>query len=784
MRTSLITFILLLLALRPAAQSPLSITGIMADPKISVGATPSAPFWSDDGATLYFYWNIGEQNDAELYSCQPASDPVPRRVSDSLRRVLPATSDVYNPARTHRAYVKNGDLFLLSLDGGAPTQLTNTAETESAPRFNMAGDRLIFRRGRNLFAVQLQSGAVEQLTRFSEGSAKAPANLSAQDQWLRDDQLALFDVLRERSQKEKERDKRREADKPKRPKEIFLDEKNLVEIALSPDERYAVYRLSASPKGAKIAQMPNYVTESGYTESSATRAKVGAPQFESELWVYDRQRDTAFRFGVEGLSGIADQPAYLSEYATDGASDQKGEARKVSFGQIVWAGNARHAVVMIRSMDNKDRWIARLDFEQGALQTLDRLRDEAWINWAFNDFGILDDSRTLYFLSEADGYAHLYSFDLETNERRQLTRGAFEVQRVWPDADRKIFYLITNEAHPGEKRLYSMDVKGGPRICLTPWTGAVQDMAIHSRSGRMACLFSTPTQPWELYVHNLNAPGQKPLRITDSQSPAFRSYRWREPRLVRIPARDGAQVPARLYEARSKKGGKPAVIFVHGAGYLQNAHKWWSQYFREYMFHNFLADQGYTVLDLDFRGSAGYGRDWRTAIYRNMGGPDLDDHVDAARWLVREQGVDPRRIGIYGGSYGGFITLMALFKYPGVFRAGAALRPVTDWAAYNHGYTSNILNTPITDSLAYRRSSPIYHAEGLRDHLLICHGVLDDNVHFQDVVRLAQRLIELGKDNWEVAMYPLEAHGFVEPASWADEYKRIFRLFERELKRR
>jgi dipeptidyl aminopeptidase/acylaminoacyl peptidase len=125
---------------------------------------------------------------------------------------------------------------------------------------------------------------------------------------------------------------------------------------------------------------------------------------------------------------------------------------------------------------------------------------------------------------------------------------------------------------------------------------------------------------------------------------------------------------------------------------------------------------------------------------------------------------------------------MAMFTTPGVFRAGAALRPVTDWAHYNHGYTSNILNEPQNDSTAYQQSSPIYFAEGLEGDLLICHGMLDDNVLFYDTVRLAQRLIELGKENWEVAMYPAERHGFQLASSWTDEYTRIFKLFERTLK--
>jgi dipeptidyl aminopeptidase/acylaminoacyl peptidase len=214
---------------------------------------------------------------------------------------------------------------------------------------------------------------------------------------------------------------------------------------------------------------------------------------------------------------------------------------------------------------------------------------------------------------------------------------------------------------------------------------------------------------------------------------------------------------------------------------MQNVHRGWSSYSREYMFHNLLVERGYTVLQLDYRGSAGYGRDWRTAIYQHMGGKDLDDQVDGARWLVGTHGVDPKRIGLYGGSYGGFITLMALFTQPDVFAAGASLRPVTDWAHYNHPYTSDILNLPHKDQEAYRRSSPIYFAEGLKGALLICHGMVDTNVHFQDTVRLTQKLIELGKENWELAVYPIENHGFVQPSSWADEYRRILALFDRAL---
>ena len=226
------------------------------------------------------------------------------------------------------------------------------------------------------------------------------------------------------------------------------------------------------------------------------------------------------------------------------------------------------------------------------------------------------------------------------------------------------------------------------------------------------------------------------------------------------------------------------LLFVHGAGYLQNGHAGWSRYFREGFFHDLLAREGFVVLDLDYRASSGYGRDWRTAIARDMGPCELDDYEDGIAWLAENHDVDPDRVGMYGGSYGGFTTLMGLLTRPGVFKAGAALRPVTDWSFYNDGYTANILNTPEVDPMAYRRSSPIEHAEGLEDALLMCHGMVDDNVPFSDTVRLAQRLIELGKTGWEVAIYPVEPHGFRETTSWIDEYRRIYALFDRTLRPR
>ncbi len=812
----------------PKNQAPLTVETIMQDPKIWVGTSPSNPFWSDDSRTLYFNWNPNQakgspaQSDS-LYKVtftnssskqdsrgKSLTASQPQKVSPAERRALPTPPvSAYSRAYAQRLFDRQGDLFLLDVKSGNIRQLTNTAETETDPLFSGDEQQAVFRRaGTNLFSINLKTGELAQLTDFKTGTKKAEPKLTDEEKFLKQDQLRLSSVLKERKAKKDEAERITKTDQPKRPKEIYLDDKNVVNPQLSPDGHFITYRLTKRPANAKTAQVPNYITESGYTEDIAARTKVGSPVASQEFFVYDIAKDTVRAVSVKDIPGINDKPAYLKS-AANAKPDTAKKMRPVTISGPVWSDDGKLCVVVVRSLDNKDRWIMRFQPETLKLSLLDRQHDDAWIGGpgissqnSPGNMNFLADNQTLWFQSEADGYSHIYTVNVLTSEKKQLTSGKFEVQQVQLSKDKTHFFLQTNEVHPGEQHFYRMSATGGPeRTRLTTMTGS-NEVTLSPDETRMAIRYSSSNQPWELYMSAID--DQLPatnkvsasrassatnissasLKLTNSQTEAFKSYPWREPELVTITARDGQTIYARLYKP-SNTGGKAndgkAVVFVHGAGYLQNAHKWWSQYFREYMFHNLLADKGYTVLDIDYRGSAGYGRDWRTGIYRFMGGKDLDDHVDAAKWLVEKQGVDAKRIGIYGGSYGGFITLMAMFTTPDVFKAGAALRPVTDWAAYNHPYTANILNEPQSDSLSYRRSSPINFAEGLKGYLLICHGMVDVNVHFQDAVRLAQRLIELKKENWELAPYPVEDHGFVEPTSWMDEYKRILKLFDERL---
>ncbi|GAA4377733.1 prolyl oligopeptidase family serine peptidase [Hymenobacter koreensis] len=786
---------------QPAATSlgPLTVEKIMREPAQWLGGLPSNPYWSEDGKRIYFSWNPDKARRDSLYTVG-LDGKNPRKVSLRQQRELPAQRGTYDLTRSRKLYEKEGDIFLLEVKSGKIRRVTNTAERESEPAFALQGQAVSYTRGGNLFTWNPVTGETTQRTDFRRGPRPAPTKADKAEQFLRAQQLALFNVVRQREQDRLSREQQQKSLAKLRPKAIYLGTQTVENLRLSPDGRFVTYTLAQEPAANKLALVPNFVTASGYTEDISTRNKVGTAQTAYEMGIYDIGRDTTFVLGYKELKGLDEQPAYRKEYplkaqaplpvSADGktpaaVAKEKAEQRRVVPHGPFWSDNGQRAFLVVRSADNKDRWLVSLDPSTQKIGLLDRQRDEAWINgpgigYEAGNVGWLPDNQRIWFQSEETGYSHLYTVDVTNGQKKALTSGNFEVQQAQLSKDKKTWYLTANKTHPGEQHFYRMPVNGGPLTQITSQTGG-HEVVLSPDEKTLLVRYSAATKPWELYLMD-NKPGAKLRPLTHSTTSEFESYPWREPEIVTIPARDGAQVYARLYRPAKQDPTRPAVVFVHGAGYLQNAHKWWSQYFREYMFHNLLVERGYTVLDIDYRGSSGYGRDVRTGIYRYMGGKDLSDHIDGAKMLADKYNVDPQRIGIYGGSYGGFITLMAMFTQPDVFRAGAALRSVTDWAHYNHGYTDNILNEPYNDSVAYARSSPIYHAEGLKGALLMCHGMVDTNVHFQDIVRLSQRLIELGKDNWELAVYPVEDHGFVEPSSWTDEYKRILKLFETNLR--
>lgn len=792
--------------------SALTLETIMADPSW-IAATPQQPYWSADGRAVYYSAKRKDSAIVDLHRIDLA-DGKDSVVDGATMAASDGADAVYDLSGARAAFARNGDIFVRDLRNGALSQITRSPDKESSPQFSADGRTLSFRAGNDWFVHDLAGHVTAPAAVLR--TEKDPDAKPAEDD-LRDFQLRTFSTLKKlKDDKEARRvhaEELRRADSTRAAAPFWLgDEVKVLDTELSPDARWMLVVTTAKKHDeGRRGELSRYVTESGYEEFEKERVRVGrnapAPQ---SLQLLDLVGHKAYPLALDALPGIHDDPlkSVREENAKAGNKpaekqkddkDQKSKqpsalgsqptrsVRIVSSaedgggGGIVWSRDGQALAIQLRAIDNKDRWIATVDFDRHALVPQHRLTDPAWINWNFNEFGFLKDQRTLWFESEESGYAHLYT-KAPGGKAAALTSGKFEVSHPVLSTDGRWFYVRANADAPYAYDVYRVPSGGGKFERVTRYQG-LQDFSLSRDDRQLLVTHSSSYVPAQLAIASADGTGA-PRELGDTRLPGFAAMSWLAPEIVAVPSTHfKGVIHAKLYKPSNpdKSAKRPAVVFVHGAGYLQNVHMQYPAYFREQMFHNLLVQKGYVVIDMDYRGSEGYGRDWRTAIYRQMGHPELEDLLDGKKYLVDNYGVDPKRVGIYGGSYGGFMTLMALFRAPGEFAAGAALRPVTDWMQYNHEYTSNILNTPQDDPVAYRRSSPIEFAEGLRDPLLICHGVIDDNVLFEDSMRLYQRLIELHKDNFTISPYALDRHGFTNADSWLDEYKRIYRLFEQNL---
>ena len=776
------TILAALIALPAAASTPITLDQAMDHPDW-IGTPVEAAWWSWDGKQVYY---------KQKRTGSPLRDTFqagarPRLVADTELAKVDSPDVFYNPDRSRMLVLRNGDLFERNLKNGDLVQITRGASKLDAAQFTADGRGVQYRIGSDWYLWDRASKVVGPAA--LPRAAKDPA--ANDEDALRTMQLRLITTLkRQKDDREAMRarmDELRRIDPTMAPTPIYFGDKVEIEnSSLSPSGRWLL--VATAPKGSdkgRVGKMPRYVTESGYEEFDDQRTRVGrnmpAPH---ALKLVDLRTNKVHELSFDVLPGVNQDP--LAELRAAAKRDPlKGNraVRVIDSGDgISWSANGAGVAVMLRAVDNKDRWIATVDLEGGKLKPLHRLTDKAWVNYDNNEFGWLPDNRSLWFLSEESGYSHLYTADTATGGIRALTQGKWEASDVRWTRDGATAYVMCNRATPGDYEVCAVNARTGAVREVTQLDG-VERFRLSPGEDKLLLHWSASYTP--VQIATVPVAGGAATRLTDTRSADFKARTWIEPQYVAVPSSAGGDpVWAKLYRPAQPEAGKkyPVVMFVHGAGYLQNVSKRYPNYFREQMFHNLLVQKGYVVLDMDYRASKGYGAKWRNAIYRQMGHPELQDYIDGVNYMVKEHQGDAANVGIYGGSYGGFMTFMALMRAPETFKSGAALRPVTDWTTYNHEYTANILNTPDIDPQAYKVSSPIEYAENLKGNLLISHGMVDDNVFYQDSVRMAQRLIELKKDNWELASYPLERHAYVQPEAWYDQYRRIYKLFERTLK--
>ncbi|HYY56295.1 MAG TPA: prolyl oligopeptidase family serine peptidase, partial [Pyrinomonadaceae bacterium] len=769
-----LTFLLInQFALAPA-QSSLTVRDIMAEPSIS-GMRPEGEKISPSGRSVAYLWSATGREPRDLYvvSTGGGEPKVLARGVDKPQEARPESAATRDEARTGERreervmqrdavqqareqsvsgiewsgdekrllFSKGGDLYIVASDGASPPRrLTTTAAVESGARWLNGSRRILYQSSGHLFVMDVDEAAIIQLTREGSGNAQQSSG------------------------------------------------------GASIPAGHSVSGAQASNDGTRVA----YVV----SDTSKQRALV-VPDYTGEFvtaptvkrgWAEQR-----VQIGDTGGGGGGDAPertVVLKLPAAEGAYYIR---------SINWTPDDTALVVDRIDRDTKRRQIFLASVKDGATTLIDEESDPKWVAQLSRIVEVSPKGDRLLFASERDGFNHLYLVPLKPvggaatsaaaaqavnnaatagsssspSAVRQLTRGAWEVSWAkWHGDGERILYSST-EGSTAERHLYLLSLGDGKTTRLPTERGMNTDPQLSKDTETILYEHSQWNVPNDLYALRVctgcrEIPG--PLRLTDTVPARFKQIEWARPQFIEFKAKDGKTVRARLYlPARFDKSKKhPAVLFVHGAGYLQNVINGWNNYYREQMFNHILTERGYVVLDVDYRGSAGYGRDWRTDVYDFLGGLDFQDHLDGIDHIVKNYSVDPARVGMYGGSYGGFMAEMAAMRAPERIACAAALRPVADWKNYYASspvYTTERLGFPEKNTEAYRRSSPITYAEQLRRPLLILHGMVDDNVHFQDSAQLVEKLIELGKtDYFEAMFYPKENHAFARPESWTDEY--------------
>lgn len=764
-KTVTLSLFIFTVCLSVSAQT-LTVRDIMREPSIA-GMRPEAEKLSPDAKTVVFSWNAEGREPRNLYIVSSTGGE-PRILVNAEQNYETKTSTPesklnygliirddfakareknlfgaeFSPDSKRILFLQNTDIYVLDLENqtAKPRRVTRTQGSENSARW-LTNDSVLYSSNGNYFVLNIKETALIQVTK--EGNPAAFVNITGTTA-TKDGKLFAY-VTSDGS-------KQRALFVPN-----YLDE----------------FTLAPSVRRGFIEQKVLITKTDGSLEKS----------FELKL---PKAEGAGY---IRGLDWAADNSSLIVDRI-----DQDTKRRQIFYVHDV-GSKAEQTILVTEERDEK--WIAPLS----------RIVEPN-----------PKDSAQILFASEKDGFNHLYLATLErtkpapnpTGEIRQenltdsgfttnvsvkqLTKGAFEIDwaKWMSDGKRVVFSstqggTATREFYVGSENGFGQFFRGdngmktNPQLSEVPQT---DDVLLYE--------FSKWNQPNELFIFqdcsNDNCRRLLPRQLTKSMPESFKQIKWSEPNFIDIPTRDGKVIKSKIYLPASFNKSKkyPMVIFVHGAGYLQNTINGWNNYYREFMFHTILTRRGYVVLDIDYRGSAGYGRDWRTDVYDFLGGKDYDDHLDAIDYAVKNYAVDPQKVGVYGGSYGGFMAEMLVMRAPEKIAAAAALRPVADWKNYfasSPVYTAERLGFPDKNAEAYRRSSPIAYADKLEKPLLILHGLVDDNVHAQDSIQLIEKLIRLEKTPYfEAMLYPSENHGFQRPTSWADEYERILIFFEKHLK--
>lgn len=718
------------------AARPLSIESVYTHP-FFFGTSPGGATWSPNSQMVAFAWNDagGRFRDVWIYDLKrekllrltdmasikqdPREDDERTQEEREEAETLRGGVGSLRWSRDGRkiAFLYLGDIFTVEVKTKRVVRILHTEESETNPQYSPDGNYLSFIRGGDIWFLDLKEHRVEQLT--SSGS---------------DTKI------------------------------------NGSEYYLSSLEEECCYRWS--PDGNRISFMqydlsgidplliPDYVSKK--VETTEQRRPVAGGELAES------------RIGVIALE--TRETVWL----------EMGPETEFYIRTLKWSPQGDRLLLDKVSKPQKDRWILLADPDAGEVKEVFHESDTAWVSSISGECYWAEEGKTIIFTSDKSGYNHVYRIPADGGEPEQLTSGDWEAREIELSPDGRFVYFFSSEIAIRERHLFRLDLRTGKKERLSlrqgwfspPRRGGENLVA---RDGKRVVLYyADNTTPWDYYLVDLTKKGEL-KRITDSTLPTFSEYDLQRPEFFTFPSEvDGQTIHALVWKPIDFDPIRkyPLIVHIHGAGYAQAVCDYWS---RGNLFHQILAQEGFVVVTLDYRGSSGYGRKFRVDVYRHLGHLDLEDAVSAVNYLNGLGYVDTSRVGIWGWSYGGFLTNMAMFKSPDVFKVGCSVAAVNDWENYNLWYTTERFNFPQEDSIAYKRSSPVHFAEGLKGKLLLIHGMADSNVHFQDTVQLIFRLVKDSKD-FDVMIYPREEHGFKRDESYVHVFTKILEYFKTHLK--